>query len=61
MSDFQQISNEARERLVAELHRTVATFGAAVDEAANAMLDAAEPRRGAPSSSPSPGLEPCAS
>ncbi len=42
MSDFKQISNQARERLVAELHKTVATFGAAVDEAADVMLDAAE-------------------
>jgi hypothetical protein len=40
--DFKQISNEVRDRLVAELHRSVATVSAAVDEAAESVLDAAE-------------------
>jgi hypothetical protein len=42
MTDFKQISEEARDRLVAELHRTVANVSAAVDEAAGSVLDAAE-------------------
>src|SRR3954468_18188017 len=41
-NDFNQISNEARDRLVAELHRSVANVSAAVDEAAESVLDAAE-------------------
>jgi hypothetical protein len=41
-NDFKQISNEAKDRLVAELHRSVATVSAAVDEAAESVLDAAE-------------------
>jgi hypothetical protein len=41
-NDFKQISEEARDRLVAELHRTVANVSAAVDDAAGQVLDAAE-------------------
>jgi hypothetical protein len=58
MSDFKQSSNEARERLVAELHKTVATFGAAVDEAVGAMLDAAEAEARRAEQLAGPGLEP---
>jgi hypothetical protein len=57
VSDFRQISNEARERLVAELHKTVAAFGAAVDEAAGAMLDAAEVEARRAEHLAGPGLE----
>ena len=41
-TDFDRISREARERLVAEVHRTVSDVSAAVDEAMDEALAAAE-------------------
>ncbi len=42
VNDFNHISDQARERLIAELHRTVSTVSSAVDDAAARVLDAAE-------------------
>ncbi len=41
-TDFDRISREARERLVAEVHRTVSDVSAAVEEAMDETLAAAE-------------------